>query len=523
MPFGNDNQFVVVGPSMGGQISRYALMYMETHSMDHNTRLWISFDSPHLGAVIPLGFQEMLRFFYKNLGDKGAEKSYNENLRSPAARQMLIHQTNPDGPYANAWDYSFAITDAEPVRSAWKTTLSNIGMPQNLRKVALINGKASGGQFQTPGNSMLTVNGGATVWGLDMITARPYFLNTSQSLVFDATYSKAVLNNKTLFGKIWSLVTHQISYYNLTTATNLPYGAIDGCNGGLFDVQKEFATKAIQPLGIFSPLANYVQVYDLTHYVSFIPTPSSLALSNPNFDWRNSLDIEDILCNNKTPFDNIFVPEDNEEHTALSENSANWVIDEIMNGNNSCSKICVNGINGDGNITSGQTKTYTLSNTLPSTATTYWYFDVSHFSNSSSNNTSIQLHCNSNISSSYLYASIISSCSGRRDLRKRIGSSVPKSGTTQHNDEGNFEIVTDPEVVVYPNPANEAWKLQFIHFDEVKDLSASLYDINGNKVWSYNTENLKQELMINNKQLAQGVYILKARFNNQNTVQKLLK
>ncbi|MVN21325.1 esterase/lipase family protein [Mucilaginibacter arboris] len=52
---GSTEQLVVVGPSMGGLISRYALAYMEHHSMPHNTRLYVSFDSPHLGANIPIG------------------------------------------------------------------------------------------------------------------------------------------------------------------------------------------------------------------------------------------------------------------------------------------------------------------------------------------------------------------------------------------------------------------------------------------------------------------------------------
>ena len=37
---------VIIGPSMGGLISRYALNYMESESIDHETRLWLSFDSP---------------------------------------------------------------------------------------------------------------------------------------------------------------------------------------------------------------------------------------------------------------------------------------------------------------------------------------------------------------------------------------------------------------------------------------------------------------------------------------------
>lgn len=58
---GSDEELGIIGPSMGGQVTRYALAYMEEKhaqgvpDMDHNTRVWISFDSPHHGANIPLG------------------------------------------------------------------------------------------------------------------------------------------------------------------------------------------------------------------------------------------------------------------------------------------------------------------------------------------------------------------------------------------------------------------------------------------------------------------------------------
>lgn len=44
-------KLIVVGPSMGGLITRYALAYMEKNGMNHNTRLWVSFDSPHWGPT----------------------------------------------------------------------------------------------------------------------------------------------------------------------------------------------------------------------------------------------------------------------------------------------------------------------------------------------------------------------------------------------------------------------------------------------------------------------------------------
>ena len=55
-------QNVVIGPSMGGLISQYALRHMEENTMDHDTRLFISFDSPHLGANVPIGLQYLFNY-----------------------------------------------------------------------------------------------------------------------------------------------------------------------------------------------------------------------------------------------------------------------------------------------------------------------------------------------------------------------------------------------------------------------------------------------------------------------------
>ena len=59
-------QNVIIGPSMGGIISRYALNYMEANTIDADTRLYLSFDSPHLGANVPIGLQHQLNYLAFN-------------------------------------------------------------------------------------------------------------------------------------------------------------------------------------------------------------------------------------------------------------------------------------------------------------------------------------------------------------------------------------------------------------------------------------------------------------------------
>lgn len=87
---------IVVGYSMGGQIARYCLKKMEYNHMvlgapHHHTRLYIPFDSPHLGANIPMFTQAV----YKDLKNLNilAGLSYIA-LDDPASRDMCVTHIN---------------------------------------------------------------------------------------------------------------------------------------------------------------------------------------------------------------------------------------------------------------------------------------------------------------------------------------------------------------------------------------------------------------------------------------------
>ena len=134
-------KMVVIGPSMGGLISRYSLAYMEKkhaetglEKWNHNTRLWVSFDSPHQGANVPIGIQYWLRFHSFNAA---AKENLDKKLNVPAAKQMLVHHhlsgsKTPKG--------------APDFRDRFQNSLDNLGMPKNLRKIALNNGSLMGGK-----------------------------------------------------------------------------------------------------------------------------------------------------------------------------------------------------------------------------------------------------------------------------------------------------------------------------------------------------------------------------------------
>ncbi|MCG2759600.1 MAG: hypothetical protein L6407_00115, partial [Candidatus Delongbacteria bacterium] len=133
-----NNELIVIGASMGGLVSRYALSYMESHNLNHNSRLFASFDSPQRGANIPIGIQYWLRFF---ASENDGAKYLLSKLCEPAAKQMLIWHLISD------WPEELVIAaGVEPpsiLRSELYDELSQNGnYPDFLKKIAISKGNA---------------------------------------------------------------------------------------------------------------------------------------------------------------------------------------------------------------------------------------------------------------------------------------------------------------------------------------------------------------------------------------------
>src|SRR5690606_1176394 len=125
----------------------------------HNTRLFVSFDSPNLGANIPMALQSTVYFNAYVRKNESSQEVYEKNLNSIAARQLLIHQL--DHIIQNLYPYSTH-------RYQWQSMINNYGFPENLRKVALINGRTLG----------LTFDGCSTMLDYDVTKAGAPFQGT---------------------------------------------------------------------------------------------------------------------------------------------------------------------------------------------------------------------------------------------------------------------------------------------------------------------------------------------------------
>ncbi|MGN9839818.1 hypothetical protein ACTMTI_17005 [Nonomuraea sp. H19] len=126
---------IVGGVGMGGLITRYALAEMENRGEDHQTMTYLSYDTPHNGAWIPLILQQLV-YFSESLAP--AEPGQAELIRSPAAQQLLWA-------WVESGHYSGPVATASPLRTAFLADLRRVGwFPVKPRKLGVANGAADG-------------------------------------------------------------------------------------------------------------------------------------------------------------------------------------------------------------------------------------------------------------------------------------------------------------------------------------------------------------------------------------------
>ena len=353
---GSDKKIAIIAPSMAGQISRYALSYMEkkfqeeptNNSWKHNVYLWVSVDSPHLGANIPLGDQALI-YLLRNQSD-AANDFYYKELSSPASQQQLIEFHRPHSGPLNYMlvDQSFlngkTVSQGFPSSSGnqmFKThydaqnnngVLGSNGWPQNLRKIAVVNGSLTGSKqaqalngddmqnFAGDGELVLSVRGftkihvnlgfGSITWTIHIASMESVFLNQTGTQGKIARFMKGG------------------SYDREIKATNINNrGIMDNVPGGYLDAQNQLKNSIVAKYPF--PINDW-QVREFNPIHSFIPSFSAIAQLEPNQKWSNSLDYN-LVCptNKKTPFDSYFGGEKNTPHTSFTKECVDWLLKEL--------------------------------------------------------------------------------------------------------------------------------------------------------------------------------------------------
>ena len=174
-------QNVIVGLSMGGLVSRYALRDMEINGITHDTRLFISHDAPHWGANVPASIQALVQqvapwqipdgiglvggLTFKDLFPQAVDAL--SLFNSPAAKQMLIQRYILTGNTLSA-DNS--------THTSFMNEINTMGWPVNCTNLTLSNGGCSGGTQFPNSNSFVSISGSTSLG--------TYFGNLWRSIAF---------------------------------------------------------------------------------------------------------------------------------------------------------------------------------------------------------------------------------------------------------------------------------------------------------------------------------------------------
>lgn len=359
---------VIIGQSMGGLITRYALRDMEDRGVNHDTSLYVSHDAPHLGAHIPLGVQYMVRHFVDrfistplsgyelSITDGGASaKELKALLNAPGVRQMVKDYVND----------SFRVDNS--MFNTFQQELNNLGYPQQTRNIALSNGSHCATlQNVTSGSKIFELKAGAkTGWLTDVIfslfpplnAAATTFLtiatndagfllnqlpgNSKLSIDIRVTAAPTSGTREVYFGRVrytkklfWLVnINKTITQRSFNSIPGiLPVETYPGGVNPLFDSDLDFddVNNAFVSVGFdvdFNPDFN------------FIPTTSALGVGS-GVVTLTAADYTERYAASRPPTGNRAIPFDNfttsfngnatsEAHISFNVRNANWLAEEM--------------------------------------------------------------------------------------------------------------------------------------------------------------------------------------------------
>ncbi|KPM51793.1 hypothetical protein ACG83_33875 [Frankia sp. R43] len=272
-----DERLVVGGFSMGGLVTRLALAQLETQRIDHQTGVYLSFDSPHRGASVPIALQAIAHHLAP------VDDTLARQINSPASRELLWrHLETVDG-----------TPRVDPARRKFLEALERAGgWPQIPRLIGVANGVGDGRHNGiAPGVEALRSSG-------------PYLTDT-------VLYTQAGGRDR--------LVADLRGLLGERKITTNDFPDIDGAPGGTLDSFGILAD-ALKEIG---------EGLDVAHRTAcFVPSVSAVSVRGveTNDDLYvdiNALppeqsDLDDFLCSSRpTP------------HTAMTEELGQWIVDRV--------------------------------------------------------------------------------------------------------------------------------------------------------------------------------------------------
>ncbi|MEQ9263286.1 MAG: hypothetical protein RLP14_09010, partial [Owenweeksia sp.] len=317
---GSNEPNILLGLSMGGVIGRYALTEMESLSPGtHDVRYYISFDSPHLGANVPLGMQSMADHLYLSCvhtiaGSICIEeyeprlKGAYEAVHSIGAQQLLRYTTVNLSP--NLLDHGgtrIATTPTNILFTQFFNDLQQRGMPQETElNIGVSNGSDNGNDQGFSASSMLIqASCTGSYSGCHYTTNTPFMVNdrlwTGINLKYEFRIKAAPpygsSSTEVYHGKIWHNPAgflpplYAAKPYTYKVKNVYPY---DNAPGGEYNYEDFGLDPAELPF-------KSVTIYN--NNFGFIPTVSALNITSEINNPHYVADEQDVINQAKTNFD----------------------------------------------------------------------------------------------------------------------------------------------------------------------------------------------------------------------------
>lgn len=341
----SDDNLIVMGYSMGGLVSRYALSWMESQCQNHHTRLYISHDSPHKGANFPLGLQELIEDIRNNTSVAWIAvdiliKSFEYSM--PAARQMLVYH------YENSKDGLARPSDdkIDLFTEMYNLNPEGNGYPSIPVKIAISNGNYSGNNQtglsvgdeilhfdynkDNDGLQLCECNLWQWIWGNcnDCSSFAPDEIKATVRTGFDASSPLEEFS-------IYSLGKNEIG----NTGVKLIMGGSGSQTFSSNNYSYDIAPGSYSP-GFMMLLGNtiWTQLTTNVSYITntcFIPTISALDL---NKGLSDPFDINNSQCS--TVFDYIYANQSsNSNHFDLASGAKDFIINHVLTNENPINRL----------------------------------------------------------------------------------------------------------------------------------------------------------------------------------------
>ncbi len=309
---GNE-ELVVVGLSMGGLIAKTALSTMEFLNTPHETRLYISFDTPHRGAYISVAAQMFINTAVQDpimlsLAG-GVLLALDQELQGDALRQMLLFHEPSFTSGGSSGE------TAKPHSSFGLNQPSGSGLPQQCKNIAIANGAKTG---------LTQLNArDEHIEGVSLALQISKNSSVSASNVLVTMFSLPDITKLVMPPPSSGMLLFQLAHFFNQQIRSIDVSTIDPIDfapGGTTPIYQEIADG-------FEAIGDPDITVDLDMpNACFIPTVSALDLDVPYLTNINA--DRAVLCS--VPFDAFYAPLTvNQEHTALLQPTANWLFNQI--------------------------------------------------------------------------------------------------------------------------------------------------------------------------------------------------